>query len=137
MDWKAGEHTFMLLSDNIGNGCDEYYNWNFILTDKGTSSWGWTQNALIQVDSKTRKMRYTAEYYAYKHFSHFVTPGTKIIGYSGREHGETPVLVFLNGKKYIVTAGNFADEEKTVCVKIGSKYLELKLKPHSFNTYIQ
>lgn len=26
MDWSAGEHTFMLISDNLGNGCDEYYN---------------------------------------------------------------------------------------------------------------
>lgn len=39
MDWKAGEHTFFLLSDNIGLGCDEYYNWNFILTDNGISPW--------------------------------------------------------------------------------------------------
>ncbi|MBQ8737701.1 MAG: beta-glycosidase [Bacteroidaceae bacterium] len=137
MDWKAGEHTFMLLSDNLGNGCDEYYNWNFILTDNGISPWGWTQNALIQVDSKTRKMRYTAEYFAYKHFCHYVTPGTKVIGYSGREQAGTPVVVFKKGKQFVVTAGNFTDEEKNISVKIGNKFLDLKLKPHSFNTYVQ
>jgi glucosylceramidase len=137
MDWNAGEHTFMLLSDNLGNGCDEYYNWNFILTDNGSSSWGWTQNALIQVDSKTRKMRYTAEYYAYKHFCHFVSPGTRIVGYSGREHNDTPVVVFQNGNKHIVTAGNFTNEEKSVSIKIAGKYLNLTLTPNSFNTYVQ
>ncbi len=136
MDWKAGEHTFFLLSDNLGNGVDEYYNWNFILADNGMSTWGWTQNALIQVDSKTRKMRYTAEYYAYKHFSHFIEKGTEMVGYAGRELSKTPVTVFRNGKSYIVTAGNFTDETSTVSVQINKKYLNIQTQPHSFNTYI-
>lgn len=135
MDWKAGEHTFLLLSDNLGNGCDEYYNWNFILKDNGMSAWGWTQNALVQVDSKTRKMRYTPEYYAYKHFSHFVSPGTMMVGYAGREYSSTPVVVFKTSKGYIVTAGNFTDSEVNVNVKIGKKYLNVKAAGHSFNTY--
>ena len=53
----------------FGTTFNEYYNWNFILKDNGILPWGWTQNALIQVDGKTRKMRYMAEYYAYKHLS--------------------------------------------------------------------
>ena len=137
MDWAAGEHTFFLLSDNLGNGCEEYYNWNFILTDNGESPWGWKQNALIQVDSKTRKMRYTAEYYAYKHFSHFISAGTRVIGYSGRQHSDTPIIVCKKGEKqYIITAGNFSNEAKNVSVKIADKYLNLTLKPHSFNTFV-
>jgi glucosylceramidase len=136
MDWAAGEHTFFLLSDNLGNGCDEYYNWNFILTDNGISPWGWTQNALVQVDSKTRTMRYTAEYFAYKHFSHFITPGSEIIGYAGRSFSKTPVVVFRNNKNMIVTAGNFTDLETTLTVKVAGKFLNMKLQPHSFNTYM-
>lgn len=137
MDWKAGEHTFFLLSDNLGNGCDEYYNWNFILTDNGISPWGWTQNAMVQVDSKTRKMRYTAEYYAYKHFSHFVTKGAEMIAYAGRDYSQTPVVVF-RGKdgKHIVTAGNFSDADALLSVKVGKKYLDIKAKAHSFNTLV-
>ena len=137
MDWKAGEHTFLLLSDNIGNGCDEYYNWNFILKDNGISPWGWTQNALVQVDGKTRKPRYTAEYYAYKHFSHFVQRGTEMVAYAGREHSDTPVVVFRDkADRYIVTAGNLTDKEARLSVKIGTKYLNIKAKPHSFNTFL-
>ena len=135
MDWKAGEHTFLLLSDNLGNGCDEYYNWNFILTDNGMSTWGWTQNALIQVDSKTRKLRYTAEYYAYKHFSHFIEKGTEMIAYSGRADKTVPVVVFRKDKQIIVTAGNFNDTGKSFSVKVKGKYLNIDLQPHSFNTY--
>ena len=137
MDWAAGEHTFFLLSDNLGNGCDEYYNWNFILTDNGESPWGWKQNALIQVDSKTRRMRYTAEYFAYKHFSHFVTPGTQMVGYAGRDYSRTPSVVFRTPEGgYIVTAGNFTDQPHTASVKIGKKYLNIQTAPHSFNTFV-
>ncbi|MBO4849606.1 MAG: beta-glycosidase [Prevotella sp.] len=136
MDWAAGEHTFFLLSDNLGNGCDEYYNWNFILADNGSSTWGWTQNALIQVDSKTRKMRLTAEYYAYKHFSHFIAPGAEMVAYAGREMSQTPVVVFLQKQNYIVTAGNFSDTETKLSVKLKDKYLNITAPPHSFNTYL-
>lgn len=135
MDWKAGEHTFFLISDNLGNGVEEYYNWNFILTDNGQSTWGWTQNALVQVDSKTHRVRYTPEYFAYKHFSHFVGNGTEMMGYAGRDYSNTPVNVFRNGNTYIVTAGNFTDKATTLSVKIDNKYLNINLIPHSFNTY--
>lgn len=51
-DWRSGEHTFYLLHEYIGRGCNEYFIWNFILPDRGRSSWGWNQNSLIHVDSK-------------------------------------------------------------------------------------
>lgn len=137
MDWKAGEHTFFLLSDNLGNGCDEYYNWNFVLKDNGESPWGWKQNALVQVNSKTHKMRYTPEYYAYKHFSYFIKPGTQMVAYSGREYSKTPVVVF-RGKsgEFIITAGNFTDNIASLSVKVNNRYMNIKAAPHSFNTFI-
>lgn len=143
MDWKAGEHTFFLISDNLGNGVDEYYNWNFILTDNGTSTWGWTQNALVQVDSKTRKPRYTAEFFAYKHFCHFIAPGDEMVAYSGRDHSKTPVVVYKkknkagkSGSGYIVVAGNFTDKPAQLNVRLLGKYLNIGTRPHSFNTYV-
>ena len=107
------------------------------MKDNGISPWGWTQNALIQVDSKTRMKRYTAEYYAYKHFSHFVQKGTEMLAYAGREYSKIPIVVFKDKKgQYIVTVGNFTDELASLSVKIGKKYLNVQAKPHSFNTYI-
>lgn len=143
MDWRAGEHTFFLLSDNLGNGVDEYYNWNFILKDNGSSTWGWTQNALVQVDSQTRRPRYTSEYFAYKHFSHFIAPGDEMVAYAGRDHSATPLVVYrkvADGKKgetrYIVVSGNFTNEVQMLNVSIEGKYLNIKMQPHSFNTYL-
>lgn len=137
MDWKAGEHTFFLISDNMGNGCDEWFNWNFLLADNGLSHWGWTQNALIQVDSKSRVFRYTAEYYAVKHFTHHVAPGSKMMGYAPKNNGNTSVIVYKTPEnKYVVIAGNFNNKEKTVTVRLGRKYLNAAMPAHSFNTFV-
>lgn len=138
MDWKAAEHTFLLISDNLGNGCDEYYNWNFILCDNGRSAWNWTQNALIQVDSKTRRMRYTPEYYAYKHFSHFVTPGSRMVAYHGSTSTDMPIVVFVTPQgKHIVTAGNFTNDDRNITLRIGAKYLNATIPAHSLNTWVE
>ena len=144
MDWNAAEHTFFLLSDNIGNGVTEYYNWNFILCDNGRSPWGWTQNALIQVDSKTNEHRITQEYYAFMHFSHFITEGTQLLGYNKQGAGERQrakdvyTLLFRTKEgKHIVTAGNFSDEEKPVSIPMGKKFLNVTLPAHSLNTFTE
>ncbi len=138
MDWKAGEHTFHLLADYIGKGCDEYYIWNFILCDQGQSAWGWRQNALVQVTSANLSHRYTPEFYAVKHFSNLVTPGSRMQGYVPREQTQgMPVIVFQRpDKKYVVIAGNQTDEQRMATVQIGKKYLNMTLPAHSFNTYI-
>ena len=48
------------------------------------SLWGWKQNALIQVDSRTRKFRYTPEYCAVKHFTNHVASGVSAARRSAR-----------------------------------------------------
>lgn len=138
MDWRAGEHTFYLLADYIGRGCDEYYIWNFILCDQGRSAWGWKQNALVQVKSANLSHRYTPEFYAVKHFSNLVPPSSRMQGYVPREQtGGMPVIVFQRpDQKYVVIAGNQTDGQRTVTVKLGKKFLNMTLQPHSFNSYI-
>ena len=138
MNWEAAEHTFHLINHYLGNGCSEYNNWNLILCDQGESAWGWRQNALIRVNSADRSFEYVPEYYAYRHYSSFIQNGTKILSaqFTGKE--KVPVIVAMNpDNKYVVVAGNFEDECHNICVKIGDKYLNINLIPHSMNTYFQ
>lgn len=138
MDWGAGEHTFHLINHYLGNGCSEYNNWNLILPDNGESPWGWRQNALVRVNSNDRTYEYVPEWYAYRHYSHFIKEGTGIVGCQPTGESKTPVLVAVDPDgRYVVVAGNFSDEPKEVSVALGNKYLNLDLSPHSFNTYIQ
>ena len=140
MDWRAGEHTFHLLCDYVGRGCDEYFIWNFILCGNGESPWGWKQNALIQVDAQNRTYRYTAEYYAVKHFSHFVTPGSRVLAYQSKDETKgTPVIAFLrpDGKRVIIVA-NLTSEPRSVSIDLGYRYsLTENLQPHSFHTFME
>lgn len=139
MDWRAAEHTFHLLCDYIGNGCDEYYIWNFILCDQGQSPWGWKQNALIQVDSKTHYYRYTPEFYAVKHFSNLVPPDSRVLAYKSKdETNGLPVIVFqrLDGRRIVVTA-NLTDDVQTTTIQLGHKYLNIETAPHSFHSLLQ
>lgn len=138
MDWRAGEHTFHLINHYIGNGCSDYNNWNLILADNGESRWGWRQNALVRVNSKDRSYEYVPEWYAYRHYSHFIKEGTKIVGFQPTDDRRTPVLVGLNPEgKYVIVAGNLSDDEKKVSVEINNKYVNLTLAPHSFNSFVQ
>ncbi len=137
MDWKAGEHTFFLISDNVGQGCNEYYTWNFLLCDNGISPWGWTQNALIQVNSRTRTFRYTAEYYALKHFSHFVRPGDRMVAYHAQDADALSAVVFrTTSGGYVTVCGNVSDTAHDISVRIGGKFLNATLPAHSFSSFV-
>lgn len=135
-NWAAAEHTFGLINHYLGNGCEEYTFWNAILSDDGVSGWGWKQNALIRVDSKQRTATYTPEYYAVKHYAHYVTPGSKLLSWKASGDNKKPVLVYQNPQgKYIVIAGNFQDQPQQLVVKLGKKYLNVTLDSHSLNTF--
>lgn len=157
MDWRAGEHTFYLLHEYIGRGCDEYYNWNFILCDQGRSAWGWKQNALVQVkklddftisqsDNSTTPSkgqivkygyRYTPEFYAYKHFSHFVEPGSTLLAFYPIKDGLQAIVFRRRDGRRVVICGNTNNEEKSISIALGKKYLNAILDAHSFNTFVE
>lgn len=137
-DWGAAEHTFELINHYLGHGCNEYTIWNIVLADGGESPWGWKQNALVRVYSDKRLAVRTPEFDAVRHYSHFIAPGTRVVGHVGYEQGNTPTLVCLTeAGKWVVVAANFNDEARAVSVALGEKYLNMELAPHSFNTFAQ
>ena len=134
-DWKAAEHTFGLINHYLANGVEEYTFWNAILADEGVSGWGWKQNALIRVDSKSKSVIYTPEYFAVKHYTHFVSSGSKLL--TSKESGtdKIPMLVFVTPqKKYVLMIANFNDTEKSVSLQVNSQYLNVKMQPHALYT---
>ncbi|MCE4566624.1 beta-glycosidase [Maribellus sp. CM-23] len=135
-DWGAAEHTFNLINHYLGNGCEEYTFWNAILADDGVSGWGWKQNALIRVDSKAKTTTYTPEYFAVKHYTHYLAPDSKVVAFKNGKEDKLPVMVVKNPEgQYVVFTGNFSDENKEVTVKLGKQFLNVSLRPHSLNTF--
>lgn len=39
--------------------------------------------------------------------------------------------------KYIIIAGNTSDKEQALTFKLGSKYLNVSLPSHSFNSFVE
>ncbi len=134
-DWKAAEHTFEIMNEYLTGGCQEYTFWNAILADDGSSGWGWKQNALIRVDSKTKTATYTPEYFAVKHYTNFVSPGSKILSIKNAGTEGKPVTVFRTPQnKIVIVAGNLKATAQTLTVNYNGKQVTLTMQPHSLNT---
>jgi len=132
-DWNAGAATFRQICRNLRNGANAYMYWNLILDEGGVSHWGWRQNAPVIVNPKTLRVTYTAEYWAMKHISRFVPPGSRLLSSSAN----ADVIAFVRPDKKIVAAIlNDSNELRTMRVSVRGKCYELSLKPKSFTTAI-
>jgi len=133
-DWKAAEYTFSLMKHYFDNGVSIYTFWNSILDETGKSMWGWKQNSMISVDSKTGEIRYNPEFYLMKHFSFYIQPGASLLSVSGNQEG---LLAFMNPDgNVIIIVGNTANEPKILNLGIGKKIVPITIQSHSFNTFI-
>jgi glucosylceramidase len=132
-DWKAAEYTFSLMKHYFENGIGVYSFWNSVLDETGKSMWGWKQNSMITIDSKTKEVTYNPEFYLLKHFSYFILPGAKKLKTSGNN---SELLAFLNpDNNLIVIIENKEDVAKVTHIQIGKKVLRVLLESHSFNTF--
>jgi glucosylceramidase len=132
-DWAAAEHTWDLLKHYLNNGANSYMYWNMVLDETGKSHWGWKQNSLVSIHSETKKVTYNPEYHLFKHFTHFVAPGS----FKLKTKGEfEDILAFSNeNQTVVVVANNEAGVKNIEIVKAGNKQT-FKLKPKSFNTIV-
>jgi len=133
-DWKAAQHTWDLMKHYFNNGVSVYMYWNLVLDETGKSRWGWKQNSLITINTKTREIIYNPEYYLFMHLSHFIKPGARELSVSGTFND---ILAFKNKDgKTIVIIQNAGQKEMDLSVKISNKLIQLRLKPLSFNTLV-
>jgi len=132
-DWKSAENTFETIKFYMEKGVNSYMYWNMILDNTGESTWGWRQNAQVTINKSTKKITYTPEFYLFKHFSFFVTPGSVKINSLG---------LFKNSLAYITPQGNAViiaantdNSPKQLRVKIGDNLFSVILPAKSFNTF--
>ncbi|MCH5238864.1 MAG: glycosyl hydrolase family 30 [Muribaculaceae bacterium] len=131
-DWDAAEHTWWQMVHYLTNGACVFTYWNMVLDNEGVSPWGWKQNALISIDKDKKEVRYNPEFYLMKHLCHAVNPGD----YRLETQGDNDILAFNNSQgKTTVVLVNRENIEKQVSLKVGNEYLNIILKPKSFNTF--
>ncbi len=134
-DWGAGAHTFELIHHYLNNGCVTYTNWNSILGGNGRGPFmNWWQNGLLHLDINKCVAYYTPEFYAYKHYSHFIGDGTKILHKSS---GQPLVLAAERPDgTIVVVVGNENNKERTLTFSVDDKYMSVRVPANSFNTFV-
>lgn len=133
-DWKYCQYTWTLMKHYFNSGANAYMYWNIALKQGGISHWGWRQNSLVSVDTTNKTYSYNHEYYLFKHLSHYVKPGAKVLTVSGDMNN---LLAFKNpDNSVVIVIQNESDADKTVSLKVGDKMISPLLKADSFNTLV-
>lgn len=133
-DWKAAEHTFGLMKHYFDNGANSYMYWNMILPENGLSNWGWKQNALFTVNTQTKELKISPEFYLFQHFCSYIKPGASKVIAKGKTN---QTLVFKNSNNDLVAIiANNADSVIKTKIKVKNHYFKVQIKAHSFNTFV-
>jgi glucosylceramidase len=132
-DWKAAEYTFNLMKHYFENGANSYMYWNMVLDETGKSQWGWKQNSMISIDSKTKAIRYNPEFYLMKHLSAFVAPGSVKLETVGDTKN---AIVFYNedANEVVILTYNDKDIPQELKLDVANKVVKASLEPKSFNS---
>lgn len=135
--WAYAEYVFHLMNHYFRNGATAYVYWNMVLTEI-LSTWGWNQNSLYTVDSKTGKLTRNPEWYVMRHFSKYVKPGAVRLGTSGRFNSMGIAFRNPDGSIAVVVQNalerpldfSFEDPDDA------SHAVNATLAPRSFNTFV-
>ena len=107
--------------------------WNMVLDETGKSAWGWPQNSMIVIDRDTKNIKYTDEFYLFKHLSHFVQPGDH---YLKSSEGENHVAFKLKDGQIMLLVNNPEESIKNINVLVGQTNISVQLEPVSINTIL-
>ena len=114
-----------LFRDWIKAGVTAYGVWNLVLDTVGNgidSKRVWPQNALLTIDTTTKKLNLTPTYYVFRHLSQFVAPGAVVLGTTGGD-----ALAFKNPDGTIVTVIYNSGAAKSYLVAVGGKKLQFQM----------
>ena len=109
--------------------------WNLVTDETGRSSWGWTQDAVVLVDTVHRQVRYTPEYAALAHFSRFIRPGAYRIGVSGVPSGLAVTAARNADGGLVLVVVNPTGRRVPFAVASEGVRAETALAPYSIATY--
>jgi glucosylceramidase len=133
-DWSYCKYTWTLMKHYFNSGANAYMYWNISLPKGGLSHWGWKQNSLVTVDTTTKQFSFNHEYYLFKHLSHYVRPGSRLLSVKG---AFKDLLAFKNkDNSIVVVVENEAGTDRTLHIKTGNQMIEAKLAADSFNTFL-
>jgi glucosylceramidase len=118
-DQAYAVESWCLIRDWIKNGVSVYSAWNMVLDTVGKgndTTRDWAQNALLTVDTTTKKLTITPTYHVFRHLAQYVEPGAKVVATTGGD-----ALAFKNPNGKIITVLYNSGAAKTAIVSAGGK----------------
>lgn len=153
-DWAYGVFCVHRIMQWFRIGVNSYFQWNMVLDETGKShaTTPWPQDAMISINKSTKAVKYNPQFYAVKHFSHYVKAGAKRIATSGNfstggsnllsknlgesvTDGDMMAFINTNGSKVLVVR-NTTGSEKAVAIKFGTSKIKPSLPANSINTFV-
>jgi glucosylceramidase len=108
--------------------------WNMVLDETGKSYANWAQCSPVVIDTIHKKVIYTPQFYAFKHFTSYVQPGATRILSSG-SYRDQIAFINPNGDVVLVLL-NSGDDAMPLSINLDGQEVKPTLPPHSFNTLV-
>jgi len=130
--WSYTGYCWQLMKHYFRSGASGYMYWNISLDQTAKSTWGWSQNSLVTVDTAAKTFRYNHDYYLLKHLTHFVDVGARLLDATGTADDS---LAFVNPDSTVVTIlRNEKAQPQLVQVQAGNRVVTVELPPDSIAT---
>lgn len=149
-EWEGELYAHDIIGD-LNNWANAWVDWNMFLNeDGGPSHWLdeqredpkqdkekiWVGSSPIVYDREKEELDIRSSYYYMGHFSKFIRPGAKRIGYSVFEPMvETCAFINKDGSIVCVVL-NRTEEDKEIALRYQQEIAELTIKAHSISTFI-
>jgi glucosylceramidase len=135
-DAAPNDHAYAVTSwgfirDWIRAGVDTYFTSSMILDSVGVGigTMAWPQNALLVVDTSSKKLVVTPAYYLFRQLSPYVDPGANVVGTTGGD-----ALAFKNPDGTIVAVLYNSGDAKTTIVAMAGKKLQFEMPANGWAT---
>ena len=115
--------------------------WNLILDENGRPDITnpprpMRRGGLVSVDSKTKELTYSGNYYAFPHYSKLIQRGARIFASSGDLTGVDHVAAENPDKSRVLVLTNNNNAEQNVQCKLGDQILRVALPSDSITSFV-
>jgi glucosylceramidase len=145
--WFPGERYAHNVINDLNSGCHAWIDWNVALDAKGGPNHANNFcDAPILVDPETGEIRYQSSYYYLGHFSRFIRPGSRRLGFDvesymtpatvdGRMGNQIEFTAFQNADgKIIFVLCNRTEADALYRLRLGGESLLLYCPPRGIQT---
>jgi glucosylceramidase len=136
-DWDFAHRRFDDIVKFLNCGAESFMIWNMVLDETGESTAGWDQCSPIvidQVDQPGVQVRYTPYYYAFKHFSSFVVPGS--VRVDAASSGPACEAFIAPGGQVVVVTENAKPYPQALHLAVSGHHFSATLPALSFNSFV-